>query len=377
MRDEAAAEFKKVLRDDPGHREAQHYLAELSGQAGVEQVQGQAKLLVKRGLDFYQEDKLPEAIQAWEEALRVDPSNAQAKAYIKGAKERAEKLQRAGAYIATGVSAYQQGNLLGAIQSWEQSLLEDPHNEQAEQYLAEGRKQLKKQEDEKEAKQHFVNGATQYQAGSVADAALEWAWAIKIKEDYNDAREYLGEAIKYLEGQLGQGLDPASPDAAALQNAGRSALEHLASMRLRDAVAMFGTAKAKRPTHPLYNEWIERLKAKNAEYVNSLLARAEGSMARNDFAEAMTWWKSALKTDPDFGPTKAAMEEAKPRVKGQIEKLNAEGNEYFGANKFREAIGCFEEVLHLDPTHENAFKKLEESREKYSKLKNILTQIKN
>jgi Tfp pilus assembly protein PilF len=142
MKDEAANEFKKVLRDDPSHREAQHYLSELTGQAGQEQVQSQAKVFVKQGLEFYQEDKVIEAITAWEEALKVDPANSTAKAYIKGAKERVEKLEKAKKYIETGVAAYQGGNLLGAIQSWEQALLEDPHNEQAEQYLVEGRMQL-------------------------------------------------------------------------------------------------------------------------------------------------------------------------------------------------------------------------------------------
>jgi tetratricopeptide (TPR) repeat protein len=377
MKEEAATEFKKVLRDDPSHREAQHYLSELTGMAGQEQLTAQAKVHIKHGLEFYQEDKMAEAIQAWEEALKIDPNNATAKAYIKGAKERAEKLEKANSSIATGVQAYQSGNLLGAIQAWEQALVEDPHNEQAEQYLVEGRKQLKKIEDEKDAKQHFIAGATQYQAGDVPDAALEWAWAIKIKDDYSDAREYLGEALKYLDQTLMQGLDPAAPDAAALQESLRAAMEHVAAMRLRDAIASFGQAKTRRPTHPLFNEWIERLKAKNKSYVEGILARAGACMGRSDFGEAMTYWKQALKADPDDQGIRTAMEAAKPRVKGEIEKLNTEGNDYFGNNKFREAIACFERVLHLDPSHENAFRRLEESKEKYAKLKNILTQIKN
>jgi len=377
MKEEAAAEFKKVLRDDPTHREAQHYLAELSGAASQEQVVAQAKVHIKRGLEFYQEDKTAEAIQAWEEALTVDPANSTAKAYIKGAKERAEKIEKAKGFIATGVAAYQGGNLLGALQSWEAALAEDPHNEQAEQYLGEGRKTLRKQEDEKDAKTHFVAGATQYQAGNVPEAALEWAWAIRIKEDYNDAREYLGEALKYLDTQLMGSLDMALPDAAAVQGLLRLGLEQAAGLRLRESIASFGQAKLKRPTTMMYHEWIERLTAKNKAVVDGLLARAEASFGRSDFAETMTLWKSALKQDPDSGAIRQAMEMGKPRIKGEIERLNSEGNDYFGNNKFREAITCFERLLHLDPAHENGFKKLEEAREKYAKLKNILTQMKN
>jgi tetratricopeptide (TPR) repeat protein len=376
MKDEAAAEFKKILRDDPSHREAQHYLNEIMGLASQEQLQGQAKVFIRKGLEFYQEDKIPEAVAQWEEALKVDPANATAKAYIKGAKERAEKVARAAQLIATGVNAYQQGNLLGAIQSWESALQEDPHNEQAEQYLVEARKQLRKIEDEKEAKQHFVNGAQQYQVGNVGDAALEWAWAIRTKEDYADPRDYLAEALKYLDQQFTASVDAAAPDAAAVQGALRSAVEHVGAFRLRDAIGMLGQAKARRPTTALYGEWIDKLKAKNKEYVDSLLTRAGTAVNRSDFSEAMTWWKFALKVDPDNTAIREAMSFAKPRVQGEIEKLNAEGNELFNNSKFKEAISCFERVLHLDPAHENAFKKLEDSKEKYAKLKSILGQMK-
>jgi twitching motility protein PilT len=377
MKDEAANEFRKVLRDDPHHREAQHYLNELTGAADQEQIHNAAKAIIRKGLEFYQEDHIAEAIAQWEEALKMDPSNNTAKAYIKGAKERAEKVAEAKRMIEVGVQGYQAGNLMGAIQAWEHALVSDPHNEQAEQYLAEARKQLKKQEDEKEAKQHFINGATQYQAGNVADAALEWSWAKRLKEDYQEAGEYLAEASKYLAAQQLEGIDPAAPDAAAIQGSFKSGLEHYAAMRFRDAISMFGQAKARRPTLGLLNEWIERCQAKNREYQDSILARAAQAMTRNDFSEAMTLWKQALKSDPDDKLTREAMAAAKPRIQGEIERLNTEGMEYFNNNKFREAITCFERLLHLDAAHENGFKRLEESREKYAKLRTILTQMKS
>ncbi len=376
MKEEAIAEFRKVLRDDPNNREAQHYVSELTGQATSEQAQAQVKTIIRKGLEFYQEDKVPEAIAQWEEALRLEPANATAKAYIKGAQERAEKVAEARRFIETGVQAYQTGNLLGAIQSWEAALASDPHNEQAEQYLAEGRKQLRKLEDEKESKQHFIAGATQYQAGNVADAAVEWSWALKLKPDYAEASEYLGEALKYLQGLNLEGIAADSPDAAAIQGAFKAGLEHFGSLRFKDAVAMFGQAKARRPTLAALTEWVDKTKAKQREYLDVFLARASAALERSDFAEAMTYWKSALKTDPDDKPTREAMTLAKPRIQGEIEKLNKEGTEFFNNNKFREAMVCFERLLHLDPSHENAFKKLEESKEKYAKLKTILTQIK-
>jgi twitching motility protein PilT len=377
MKEEAANEFRKVLRDEPSHREAQHYLSELTGMATQEQSQSAVKQVIRKGLDFYQEDNVDAAIAQWEEALKLDPNNASAKAYIKGARERAEKVEQAKRMIETGAQAYQAGNLLGAIQAWEFALTVDPHNEQAEQYLAEGRKQLKKIEDEKEAKQRFVNGATQYQAGNIADAGVEWSWALLLKPDYNEAQEYLSEAKKYLASLQLEGVDPAAPDAGAIQGAFKAGLDHYASMRFKDAIGMFGQAKTRRPTLALLTEWVERCRAKNREYLDSILARASTALNRNDFIEATAFWKQALKSDPEDKVTLDAMLAAKPRVQGEIEKLNTEGMEYFQANKFREAILCFEQLLNLDPAHANATKRLVESRDKYAKLKSILTQIKS
>ena len=70
------------------------------------------------------------------------------------------------------------------------------------------------------------------------------------------------------------------------------------------------------------------------------------------------------------------MAEAKPLLQAEVDKLYTAGSEAFNANQLKEAIVLFDRVIHLDPSHENAFKKLEDAREKQEKLKGILTKIK-
>ncbi len=376
MKEEAIAEFKKVVRDEPNHAEAQNFLNQLLGLESAEAVQSQINGLIRKGLEFFQEEKVEEAMGQWEEALKLDPSNAKAKAYIKGAKEQMQKLVEAKQLIQTGVSAYQSGNLLGALQSWEAALQADPHNEQAETYLVEGKKALRKMEDDKEAKQHFVNGANEYQVGNVVEAAVEWTWALRLKSEYQEAQEYLNEAKKYVEQLTLDQVDAAAPDAAAIQGSFRSALDHYINMRFKDAIAMLGQAKARRPTHAGLTEWIEKVKVRNRAFQDTYMKRASTALEQSDLSEAVTNWKLALKFDPDDVQARDAMAQAKPRLAQEVEKLVQEGTQYMANNRMREAVSCFEKALHYDPANEAAFKRLEEAREKYQKLKAILTQMK-
>jgi hypothetical protein len=70
------------------------------------------------------------------------------------------------------------------------------------------------------------------------------------------------------------------------------------------------------------------------------------------------------------------MADLKPRLQAEVDKLYAAGSEAFNGNHLKDAINLFDRVIHLDPSHENAFKKLEEAREKQEKLKGILAQTK-
>ena len=377
MNDEAILEFKKILRDDPKNRDAQLYMDQLHGKADNEALAGQVRQVIRKGLELYQEDKIDEAVKVWEEALKLDPQSSSAKAYIKGAQDRKVALAKAQSLLASGTQAYQAGDLATAVNLWEQAHAADPHNEQIEQYLAEGRKQIRKRDAEIEAKQHFVSGANFYQAGQVMEAGREWAWALKIMPEYQEANEYLAQAKAYQAAQSLPDVDPAGADANAINQAYRAGADHYMSLKFKDAIGMFNQAKAKRPTLASLGQLIETAKARQREYLDSYIAKGNVAMNAGNIQDAVTQWKLALKEAPDDEIARKTMADAKPKIQGEVERLYAEGSQYFNENHLKDAITLLDKVIHLDPSHENAFKKLEEAREKQEKLKGILTQIKS
>ncbi|HTB23305.1 MAG TPA: PilT/PilU family type 4a pilus ATPase [bacterium] len=375
MNEEAASEFKRVLRDDPNNTEAKNYLAQLSGKADNEVTAVQSRAILRRGLELFQADNIDEAVKVWEEVLKADPANAQAKAYIKSAQERKISQAQARSLAANGVEAYQAGDIATALRLWEQALAADSRNEQVEQYLVEGRRQLKLREIEMEAQQHFVNGATFYQASQVMEAGREWSWALKLKPDYKEAAEYLAQAKAYATQDLAD-TDPAAPDASSVQQSYKAGVENFMSLKFKEATGFFNQAKAKRPTHLLLNQMVDLSRQRQREYLDSYLAKGKLAFEAGDLVEALKQWKLAVKEAPDDALTRKTLEDHTPKIHAEVDRLYAKASELFNKNQNKEAITLFDQILALDATHEFAHKKREEAREKIEKLKGILNQMK-
>ena len=85
----------------------------------------------------------------------------------------------------------------------------------------------------------------------------------------------------------------------------------------------------------------------------------------------------ALKEAPDDPVARQTLADAKPKIQAEVDHLYTAGSEAFNKNQHKESITFFDKVIHLDPSHENAFKKREEAREKIEKLKGILGKVKS
>jgi twitching motility protein PilT len=373
---EATLEFKKVLSEDPGNEQAKIYLKEIQDQAAKAGSVTEVKTVVARGLSLFQEDKVQEAMAQWNEALKSDPDNAQAKAYLKGAQERLAALEKTRGYTQQGVQAYQSGDLLGAIKAWEEALKADSRNEQAELYLQEGRKRLKEMEDDREAKQHFVQGAAAYQSGDLLDAVMEWNEALRIKPDYPEAKEYASEAGKLLESQGLENFDAAAPDAGPILTFYRAGLKEYVNGRFQAACVEFKKAQEKRPTHAGLLAVIERSKNQLKAHLAFCHQHAERAAAEGRLADAMGYLRTAVNHDAQDLVIKKAIADLKPKVDQAASALYSEAVNNIQSNRLKEAIPMLERVLELDPDHETAKRRLEDTRQKYAKLKEILSQAK-
>lgn len=373
---EAAVELKRVLTEDPDHAEAKKMLKEIGSQQNRSGAQQEAKAFINRGLTLFQEDKLDEAVAQWNEALKADPDNAQAKAYLRGAQDRRVALERTKALVAQGVAAYQAGDLMAALRAWEEALKIDSRNEQAEFYLQAGRKRLQEMENEQDAKQHFARGATAYQGGDLLEAVMEWNTALALKPDYAEAREYAAEAGKHLAAQPLPDLDAEAPDAQAVLAPWKAGVAAYAEGHFLEAEAEFHKALEKRPGHAALQALSTRSAERLRERLDDLNAKASQAFASGRLEDGIRSLRAALVLDPADAHTHKSMAEIKPRIEQTAAALYSESINLIQSNRYKEAVPMLERVLILEPDHETARRRLEETRQKYQKLKDILSQAK-
>ncbi len=87
--------FNRVLKLDPQHKLANEYIVKLTGaQSQAKVTDEQIKTTYYRGVDFYVNGKIEEAIQEWEKVVALDPENQDAKINITRAKAKLAAIRK-------------------------------------------------------------------------------------------------------------------------------------------------------------------------------------------------------------------------------------------------------------------------------------------
>jgi tetratricopeptide (TPR) repeat protein len=86
---EAIRLYELALEANPKHRGAHQHLNEMRSR-----LSGGVDALIETGREFYRNEELSKALVQWERALRVDPDNKRARAYVDRAERQIQNLER-------------------------------------------------------------------------------------------------------------------------------------------------------------------------------------------------------------------------------------------------------------------------------------------
>jgi tetratricopeptide (TPR) repeat protein len=91
----AKAKFDRVLSLDPNNEKANDSIQQLTGQQAVEKVDAdKVKALYYEGVNNYINGNINEAVQKWNECLKLDPSNVNAKNNINKAEAKLKSIEQ-------------------------------------------------------------------------------------------------------------------------------------------------------------------------------------------------------------------------------------------------------------------------------------------
>jgi tetratricopeptide (TPR) repeat protein len=166
---EAKAKLILILDVDPRHREARALLKELEEEDKKKEEKKvvsredrqKAQDLYDEGVKLYGKEKLKEALQAWKQALELNPEFDEARVYLARAETQMRTLEK-----------------IGAGQTEENTALSE-----------EVRIKLKK---------HYLEGITYYMSGLYEEAISEWEEIIKIDPNYENVEQNIARAKNRL-----------------------------------------------------------------------------------------------------------------------------------------------------------------------------------
>ena len=210
---DALVEYRQVLLLDPQNDEADSYVAKIEevvdAQQTNERKRQQAEQFYQAGIEDLNSYKFNEARDNFENALDLIPKYKDAESRIESIKRlrdeyndrmKRQKLQEIEKEMAAGLFFYTQGNYRDALSSFEKTLIMDPKNTLAIDYLDRTKDALKEQQDEEvdESSPYYdlvqslaVSGKTLYLRGDYAGSRQRWEKIRNLFPNNRLAIEYL------------------------------------------------------------------------------------------------------------------------------------------------------------------------------------------
>lgn len=356
-----------------------------------------------QGLVNYHAGDYKSAMENFSEALFLDPDNKEAKDYLERAgkkflekveskkeSERIEILSRAETIIGErkkkirenyekGIKNYKRGEFLRAGAAFNAVLEIEPEHKEAKKYLELIEKRLQdivnKGEFESVGELYYAQGIIFYIKGEWAKAISQWENALKIYRSNKEISEFLEIAQKRnQEEEAFEKAEVLYRDGLAQYNKGKinetiKQLEEVIKLNPQHRKAQELLAKVRENVADIKKEDRERMLRETVDkrYFQGIDYYAEGQ-----FNKAIKEWQEVLKIDPTHSGAKEYLKKARDKIarvnsrekimedkarnakEEKMEVYYRQGINYYLAGEFKAAIGQWEEVLKMDPSHNGA-----------------------
>ncbi len=174
--DPAQTVLQESLSLDPGNRPARALREQLLKQIRQRSLQPRIESLLSSGEDHLVKRRFPDAVQAFELALKLDRENDYIQARIEHAKGLAEHARQASELLAEARREFEGQNLTAAYRTASEALRHDPQNPEAAEFL----KAVKSEVERRQAEQRI-------------DDAIRKAQSLLLVPAYDDAIALLTE----------------------------------------------------------------------------------------------------------------------------------------------------------------------------------------
>ena len=329
---EAIAKWEEVLKADPSHELVGRYL---------EATQVELDKLVEehyqKAREYYNRDGWEEAIYEWNAVLSLRPGDEWANEKIEATKRTLDE------HFNLGMKHYEQGNYAQAIKEWQQVLEWDSRYYGATENIEKASHKIKEMEAvsrERIIGEYFKKGLKYYRAGDYFEAVTEWRRALDIDPQRKEAMDHINlVANKYFQ----------------------SGMELYDNNKFMEAIEEWKKALIVNPDYEKARSLIKIAKKVIEEKIGKFYTQGIQSYNEGNYIEAIKSWKRVLEVAGGYLNVRQL----------SIEAHLAQGILYYREDKLERAIGQWKQVLLLQPEHEKAQKYLKRATTKQKRLQEI------
>jgi tetratricopeptide (TPR) repeat protein len=195
---QAREEFQKVIFLNLRHEKARYYIYIINKklkEMGKEQQRKEIKEYYLKAMELYRGGELRGAIMEMKKVLKLNSKHKKAKNFlVKTSGELKAKLTKK--YYEKGVEYYTEGKLEEAIVSFKKALKFIPRHEKAKEDLEKAKIKLK-QKKEAAANKYYEEGLEEYNKGKIDKATRLWKKALEFVPQHSKTRSALQRVNGY------------------------------------------------------------------------------------------------------------------------------------------------------------------------------------
>jgi tetratricopeptide (TPR) repeat protein len=156
------------------------------------------KKMLEEGIGAYKEDNYYRAMQEFNEILLIDGKNAEAQRWLKETWEKIEEFEAT--WLKEGAKAYNKGDIAAAIISFKKVTNLEPGNKVAKEYLRKMDSENIEAAIEKEVEIQYLRGIVSYTDGKYEEAIKSWKKVLELEPKHEKAIMNIDKAKRMIEG---------------------------------------------------------------------------------------------------------------------------------------------------------------------------------
>lgn len=311
---------------------------------------------VQQGIEYYNQRKYDEALNAWDLALIWYPENREALDWIEKTQGELKKINIQ-LFLRDGRKHFENGKYLEAVYNFEKVLDLDPNIKEADSLKIEAERRIKEGISQ-QIKVKNDNALKAYKDGDYLTAVKFWKEILQIEPNNTIVQGYINETNQKMVDEIKNVLDQ-------IKN-------YITQGNLKKALTVVTKMLKKYPGQENLSKQKIYIDQKITDVVNKHLNEGRKYFNAQDYAKAESEFQAVLEYDKNNTQALLYLDRIRKQLsvgkKEEAERYYLLGISAYTKNNFGLAIDYWKKVLELAPSYPNVRKNLERAQIKLKEL---------